>query len=132
MMKPRPARTERGSATTQLVIVTPVLLFALMLVVQFALWQHASHVVTAAAQHGAEAAQAERGSTATGHAQASAFVSQAGSGVVVEPRVSVTRTGDTTRVEVSGHAVTLVPGFGLPVRGVAEGPNERFRSRLER
>ena len=52
----RRACDERGDATTELVLVTPVLLLLIAFVVQFALWYHASHVAEAAAQEGACAA----------------------------------------------------------------------------
>ncbi|MGH3185480.1 MAG: TadE/TadG family type IV pilus assembly protein, partial [Streptosporangiaceae bacterium] len=37
-------RDERGSATAELVIATPLLLLLILAIVQFALWEHATHV----------------------------------------------------------------------------------------
>ena len=54
---------DRGSATTEAVLLTPVLLFLVMLVIQFGLWYHAQHVAQAAAQEGVRSARVE-GSTA--------------------------------------------------------------------
>lgn len=124
---PPPTRTaERGSATTQLVVALPALVLLLMLVVQFALYQHASHLVTAAAQEGVQAAQVERGSAGAGRAGAEGFLAQANRGVVEGTTVDVSRSATSTRVVVTGRVLSLVPGFGLGVRGVADGPNEVF------
>ena len=50
-------RGERGDAAVEAVLITPVLLFLIMVVIQFGLWYHASHVAEAAAQEGASAAR---------------------------------------------------------------------------
>lgn len=124
--------SQRGSATTQMVIVTPALVLVVMLVFQFALWQHATHLASTAAQRGARSAQVERGSASSGRAAAVAVLSGPGSGLISSPTVSVSRTRDRTRVVVRGSVVSLVPGFTFSVRGVADGPSERFRARTER
>ncbi len=121
-----PARDETGSATTQLVVATPVLLLLIVLVVQFALYQHASHVVTVAAQHAATAAQGEDGSVAAGRTAADSFLAGRDDGVLRSRQVSVTRTGSRTRVVVRGQVIALVPGFSFTVTGVSDGPTERF------
>jgi Flp pilus assembly protein TadG len=41
---PRRPRDESGAATTEVVLLTPVLLFLVMIVIQFGLWYHAQHV----------------------------------------------------------------------------------------
>src|SRR5438874_7444662 len=43
---------DHGSVTTETVLLTPVLLFLVMIVIQFGLWYHAEHVAKAAAQEG--------------------------------------------------------------------------------
>ncbi len=45
-------REESGSATAELVIATPLLLLLILAIVQFALWEHATHVAQAVAQQG--------------------------------------------------------------------------------
>src|SRR5437588_13114100 len=52
----RRVRGEEGS-TAELVVVFPFVMFILLLVFQFALWYHASHVAQAAAQEGARVAR---------------------------------------------------------------------------
>ena len=121
-------RSEEGAATAELVLVTPVLLLLLMLIVQFALWYHGSHVATAAAQEGARAARVEGGSGSEGAARAERFLTSLGREVVGEPHVVAARDGSrgVARVEIRGKAVPVVPGLRLPIRAVSESPLERF------
>ena len=121
------ARSERGLATVEFVVVFPLLFFCIMAVVQFGIWAHASHVATAAAQEGARAARAEDGSAAAGEARAQALISAAGAAVLVGPHAAASRGTDEVRVEVRARAASVLPGVSLPVRAVAAGPVERYR-----
>ena len=118
---------ERGEATTEMVLVVPVLLVLITLVIQFALWYHASNVAEAAAEEGVRAARLRGGTAETGQATTENFLSQAGPTIVVAPEVSVSRDTDTARVEVHGRVVSVVPGISLPIDAVAESPLEEFR-----
>ncbi|MGH2690368.1 MAG: TadE/TadG family type IV pilus assembly protein, partial [Actinomycetota bacterium] len=122
----RGVRDERGEATTELVLVTPVLLLLIAFVLQFALWYHASHVAEAAAQEGARTARVFGGSAEAGRETAEHFLAETGPKVVVDPEVTATRNAGTARVDVRGHAVTLVPGLRLGITASAESPTERF------
>jgi Flp pilus assembly protein TadG len=112
--------------STELVIVTPVVLLLVMLVVQFALWQHAQHIAEAAAQRGAETARIEAGTDRQGSAMANTAIAQLGANLLVDPSVSVSRNGGVVTVNVSGSAQGLVPFLSLPVHATAAGPVERF------
>lgn len=125
-------RCESGSASAQVVLATPALVLVVMLVFQFALYEHASHVVTAAAQHGAAAAQIEHGTATVGRQEAERFLRGADRGLLRDPSVEVMRNERTARVVVRAAVVSLVPGITLTVHGEADGPTERFFSRLER
>jgi hypothetical protein len=118
---------ERGAATTELVITTPLLLVLVLLVAQFALWQHATHIADAAAQEGARAARLQGGSAADGAARARDFLAQLGSTILVHPEVVAHRDAETAGVEVKGQTVMLVPGLRLPVRVASQGAVENFR-----
>ncbi|MHB8533256.1 MAG: TadE/TadG family type IV pilus assembly protein [Solirubrobacteraceae bacterium] len=127
----RPSRTamlraQRGSVSTELVVVTPVLLLLVMVVVQFALWEHAQHIAEAAAQRGAETARVEHGSDAAGRAMAETAIAQLGGNLLVDATVSISRNGDVVTVDVTGTAEAVVPFLSLPVRAVAVGAVERF------
>lgn len=133
-MRPaRRTRDERGSASAQAVLTVPALVLVLLLVVQVALYQHASHVVTAAAQHGATAAQAEQGSAGAGESAARSFLAQTASGLLSSSEVRISRDRNTAHVVVNARVVALVPGLSfLTVRGEADGPVERFFAPDER
>lgn len=118
---PRP-RGDRGAGTTEMVIVTPLLLLLLTCTVQVALWMHAVHIAQTSAAQALSAARAEGGNTAAGRAQADTVLAQLGTGVLIDPRVTLTRTADRVSAEVSGTAQMLIPGVRLPVHVTAAGP----------
>jgi hypothetical protein len=107
-------RNEQGEATTELVLVTPVLLLLIGFIIQFAVWYHASHVAQAAAQEGVRAARAFGGSA------------EAGPTIVRRPEVSAFRDAQSAHVEVRGFAPSVVPGMRLGVNAEAQSPTERF------
>src|SRR6266511_2499219 len=77
-----PAGRQTGAVTAELVVATPLLLLLVLLVVQFALWQHGLHVATAAAEEGERAARLEGGTAAAGAARARQFLATLGPNVV--------------------------------------------------
>jgi Flp pilus assembly protein TadG len=117
-------REQTGSATTELVLLMPVVLMLVLLVVQFGLWLHARQVATAAAQEGLVAAQVETGTAVAGHARAVAFLAQTGG--LRGTRVDASRDVTTARVAVTGTTPAVLPGTALGVSAVAQGPVERF------
>ena len=121
-----PDRQQDGSVSAELVIVTPLLMLLVLVVVQFALWQHAQHIAEAAAQRGAQTARLEAGTDTEGAAVAQSATSQLGANLIVGPRVTVSRSAGTVHVVVSGTAEAVVPFLSLPVRAMADGPVERF------
>ena len=128
-MRPRIRRclhAERAEVTTT-VLVMPLLLFMVFGVVQFALAAHAKAVVTAAAQDGARAAQALEAPPGTGEAVANEFVAAHANTLLNDVSVAVSADGSKVHVEVSGEVTAVVPGITLRVRGVADGPIEKFR-----
>ena len=117
-------RDERGAVAAELVIATPLLLLLVMGVIQFALWQHAAHVAEAAAQQALSVGRLQGESAAAGQAEGQAVLAQVGTGVLVDPQLTATKTAATTTVVVTGRAVSIVGLFTLPVRAVASGPSE--------
>jgi Flp pilus assembly protein TadG len=115
---------ERGAVAAELVIATPLLLLLIMGVIQFALWQHATHVAEAAAQQALSVGRLQGETPAAGEAQGDAVLSQVGAGVLTDPRVTATKTATVTTVVVTGRATSVVGLFSLPVRAVASGPSE--------
>ena len=126
-MAPGQARpAQRGHASVELVVVTPLLLALILLVVQVGLYFHASHIALAAAEEGARAARARNGSAAAGEARARRFVRALGGGLVSSPVVTASRSPTTVWVEVQGQVATVVPGLRLHIDRVVQSPRERF------
>ena len=118
------ARDERGAASAELVIATPLLLLLIMGVIQFALWQHAEHIASAVAQQGVAVGRLRGETAAAGEDQARSVLDQLGSGVLTGSDITATRTATTTTVTVTGHAESLLGIFTLPVKATAAGPTE--------
>jgi len=128
---PRRARAwggDRGAGSAELVIAVPLLMLLILLIVQFAVWAHASSVAQATAEEALAAARVQGGTAAAGQQRAQQVISQIGGTVLISPRVSVTRTATTVTVTVTATAqeVLPVPGLSLPVSITVTGPAERF------
>ena len=121
-------RGEQGSATTELVIVTPVLLLLIMMIIQFGIWYHASHVAQAAAQEGVRTVRVEAGTASAGKLRAERFVSSAAPTLLVDVNVAATRSATTARVDVNATVRSIVPGLSLPVHAHAESTLESFKA----
>lgn len=122
----RGLRADRGSATTELVIATPLLLLMLMAIVQFALWSHATHIAQAAAAGGLAAARTHNGTTDIGNASAQRLLDQLGPAPLTHPSVACDRTADSVIVRVRGVASPVIPLLALPVHAEATGPIELY------
>lgn len=120
----RGVRDERGAVAAELVIATPLLLLLIMGVIQFALWEHATHVADAAAQQALSVGRLQGESAAAGQAEGQAVLTQVGSGVLTASQVTATKTATITTVVVTGRAASIIGLFALPVRAVASGPSE--------
>jgi Flp pilus assembly protein TadG len=133
---------DAGAATTEAVIVAPLVLFTLLLIVQLGLYFHAMNVASAAAQEGAHEASlraAAGGSIDPGVALQSGeqtardFVDRFGSELLAGVAVDGSVVGDdeSVRMTVSGDVsqVVVVPGldFAISVNETALSPVERFR-----
>jgi len=117
---------ERGSVAAELVIATPLLLFMILGIVQFAIWEHATHVADAVAQEGLATARLQGNTAQSGKVEAQSVLTQLGQSVLTTPEVDATRTAATTTVVVTGHAESVIGLFSLPVRAVASGPTETY------
>jgi len=116
--------------TIQVAVLFPVVLFWLMLIVQYGLWWHAKQVANAAASEAVDAAQVETGTAGDGEAAAHAYLEQAGN--LDNVTVVVDRTPTVVTVEVSGDAPQLVFGLSWSVTARSEAPVERFIPEPER
>ena len=120
----RRLRDERGMTTIQVAILFPVVLFWIMLIVQYGLWWHAKQVANAAAAEAVDAAQFSTGSARDGEDAAASYLAQSGN--LDNITVTVSREPTVVTVEVRGDAPQLVPGFAWSVTARSVAPVERF------
>jgi Flp pilus assembly protein TadG len=120
-------RGDGGAATTELVMLTPLLFLVISLLVQVGLWFHAMNVAQAAAQEGARAARAQDGTAADGETRARDFLDALGPTIVEVDSLVATRDADTASVSITGRSIDVLPGLRFPIDVRSEGPVERFR-----
>ena len=117
---------DRGAVTAELVIATPLLLLALLAIIQFALWSHAAHVAQAGAAEGLAAARTQDGTAAAGHAAAQRLLDDLADGPLLSSHIEVARTATSASVSVQGEVVSVLPGVHLHVHAETTGEVERF------
>jgi Flp pilus assembly protein TadG len=123
-------RDERGMTTIQVAILFPVVLFWIMLIVQYGLWWHAKQVANAAAAEAVDAAQVSAGTARDGEDAAASYLAQSGN--LDDITITVSREPTTVTVEVHGDAPRLVPGVEWSVTARSSAPVERFIPESER
>jgi Flp pilus assembly protein TadG len=126
----RRLRDERGMTTIQVAILFPVVLFWIMLIVQYGLWWHAKQVANAAAAEAVDAAQVSSGTARDGEDAAASYLAQSGN--LDDITITVSREPTTVTVEVHGDAPRLVPGVEWSVTARSSAPVERFIPESER
>ncbi len=117
---------DRGEVTVELVIATPLLLLALLGIIQLAVWSHATHVAQAAASQALAAARTQNGTTGAGLAAGRRLLDDLADGPLRNPDLDVSRGVDTVSVSISGEAAAVLPGVHLHVHAEASGDVERF------
>jgi hypothetical protein len=111
--------------TLEAVLLLPVVILTIMTVVQVALFAHASRLADAAAREGARTLRLS-GAPEAGEERATSFLERHGSQVVLDPVVGAETRNGAGSVEVTGHAVAVIPGLSLSVRGFSSGRIEGF------
>lgn len=125
------AAGQPGQALVEAALAFPLLLLVALGLVQFALFAHAQHVVTGAAQDGARVAAAEDGTVEDGVAHAQAVL-RAGLGRSAE-EVTVQGVGDgeSVAIEARGRLRMIIPWVAdatLPLEARSMITKERFRA----
>jgi Flp pilus assembly protein TadG len=116
---------QRGAGTVELVIATPLLLLLILLIAQFALYMHATHIAQAAASQALSAARVS-GSAAAGNTEGQRILTQLGSGPLQGGSVNAQRGNTQTSVTITGTATSVIPFMTLTVHAEAVGPIEKF------
>jgi Flp pilus assembly protein TadG len=117
---------QRGAGATEIIIITPLLLFMIMLIAQFALYMHASHIAQAAASEALSAARVSGGSAAAGTTEGQQVLAQLGNGPLHATSVNVVRGNTQASVTITGTVVNVIPFLDLTVHAEAVGPIDKF------
>jgi len=117
---------DRGSATLEVAVLAPALLLVVFATIQVGLWSYARSLALGAAQEGLVVGRAYGSSAEAGRARAEQFLAERAGDSLLDSRVAVHGTAARLRVDVTGRALSVLPGIpGLPVRQHAVGPLER-------
>ncbi|MGX4695506.1 TadE/TadG family type IV pilus assembly protein (plasmid) [Streptomyces sp. JNUCC 63] len=120
-------RGDRGDTSIQMAIIFPFVLLATVAVIQASMWYYARQIALTAAREGLTAARAYQSSPADGAAQARAVLGRTAGDSLRGYRVSASSDGQRVRIQVSGTALSMIPGLsGLKVTQSASGPVERW------
>ncbi|WEP00764.1 TadE/TadG family type IV pilus assembly protein (plasmid) [Streptomyces sp. FXJ1.172] len=120
-------RDDRGDTSIQMAIVFPFVLLATVAVIQASMWYYARQIALTAAREGVSAARAYQSSPADGAAQARNVLGRTAGDSLSGYSVSASSDGQRARVQVSGTALSMIPGVpGLQVTQSASGPVERW------
>lgn len=118
---------DRGSFALEVAILGPALFLLVFASIQLGLVAYAKSLALGAAQEGATAVRALGASAATGRARAQSFLDASAGDSLLDTNVSVSRSQQAIRVEVTGRSLSVLPGFhGVVVTQHAEAPVERF------
>jgi Flp pilus assembly protein TadG len=105
----------------------PVVLLAVLFVVQFGLAYYARQVVAGAAQDGAAAGARQNSSPGTGSALADALIAEGGGSLFESFGSAVATNGEVVTVTSTGEVVSLLPFFGtITVSASASAHVEHF------
>jgi Flp pilus assembly protein TadG len=117
---------DRGSATAEAVIATPLLLLLVLAIIQAGIILHARHMAQAAAGSAMEAARAELASGGDGTAAAQASLARNAGGVLENESVSVNRGAETITVTVTGTPTQIIPLWEATVEVTVAGAVEHI------
>jgi Flp pilus assembly protein TadG len=115
-----------GYTVVEAAVGFPIVFFAVMLMVQFALLWHGRHVAESAAREGLDAASGFHAPAGAGQEAAQGFLRDVAPHLLIAPQVTVTRTATTIQVQVRAQVVRLIPGAQFVVSESVQGPIERF------
>lgn len=115
---------ENGYAASA--IIAPVIFLMLFTALQGALWYQATNVAQNAAVAAYNDARAYESTSGARQASARQVLNQTG-GFLQDGNVAVNRSADTVTVDVTGQAVSMIPGVQMPaVHRTITGPVERW------
>jgi hypothetical protein len=120
----RRVREDCGSTSVEMVGYTVVMLAALLIGVQAAVWGLAELACRYAANHALQTTRVEGGTAAAGQSDAATVLTQVNGNLVTQPAIAASRSPATATVTVEGNALRVIPFLTLPVGTTVSGPVE--------
>jgi hypothetical protein len=117
-------RGDGGSTSVEMAGYAAVMLAALLVGTQAAVWGLAEIACRHAASHALQVTRVAGGSAAAGEADAATVLGQVGPNLVTDPRIQASRGPATASVTVTGTAPAVVPFLALPVGAALSAPVE--------
>ncbi len=122
----RRLRPDRGSTTVEMVGYFALMLAALLVGVQAAVWGLAELSCRYAANHAVQTTRVLGGSADAGQTDASTVLAAIDGNLVTGASIQTSRGPATATVTVSGTAVQVIPFLRLPVRATVTAPIENL------
>ncbi|SRR6266508_3605564 len=122
----RPGR-DQGSASIEFAITAVAVLAVIFAVIQASTYFWARSIAAAAAQEGADTQRAYNAAPGAGQARANTFITSTGDGLS-GTTVTVTSDGQQVQATVTGHCLSVIPGFCdlFPITATVHGTVERI------
>jgi hypothetical protein len=119
-------RRDVGSASIEFAITAATVMAVIFTAIQASTWFWARSIASAAAQEGADAQRAYNAAPGVGQVRAQAFITSTKDGLN-DAQVTVTGTPEGVQVTVTGHCLSVLPGFctAFPVTATVHGTTER-------
>lgn len=121
---PRREAGDRGNTTVEAAGYTVLMLLALTVLVQAAVWGLADLSARQAAHHGVQTARVAGGTEQAGHADAETMLQTINPDGLTDVQITVERGPQTTTVTITGTVLQVVPAVNIPVHVQAQAPTE--------
>lgn len=119
-----PWRSDRGSTTVEAAGYTMLMLLALTVLVQAAVWGMADLAARQAAHQAVQTARVAGGTEQAGHDDAAAMLEAINPNGLTDVTITVQRGPETTTVTITGTTLRVVPVVSIPVQVQAQAPTE--------
>jgi Flp pilus assembly protein TadG len=121
--------SESGSSAIEVVIVLPVMMIAILLAIQVALWVNASELVQASAAIGSETAAGFGGSSVAGESAARSYLAAHAPGLEKTTDVEITATSSgLIETQVSARVPQILPFVLMETSALRVEPEQEFRT----
>jgi hypothetical protein len=122
--RPRRWRGDRGDTTVEAAGYTVLMLLAVAVLVQAAVWALADLSARHAADHAAQTARVAGGTTQDGYTAGAEMLAAINPNGLTDVDITVDRTAETTTVTITGNVLQVIPVVSIPVHVQALAPTE--------